>query len=62
MLLSDDQLRRKMGAAGREETLNWDWKAATSVLRNKQYSAAEKRCVPHSEHNTSAPSSPVRVI
>ena len=31
-----------MGEAGRDETLQWDWKAATSVLRNLQYSQAEK--------------------
>ena len=33
-LLDDAQLRRSLGDAGREETLRWDWRAATSVLRN----------------------------
>jgi len=41
-LVSDATLRRKMGQAGRDETLQWDWKAATSVLRNLQYTKAEK--------------------
>jgi sulfoquinovosyltransferase len=40
-LLEDAPLRREMGQAGRDETLRWDWKAATSVLRNMQYSKAE---------------------
>lgn len=42
-LISDGALRERMGKAGREETLNWDWKAATSVLRNRQYSTANER-------------------
>lgn len=41
-LISDASLRAKMGAAGRKETERWDWKAATSVLRNLQYAQAEK--------------------
>tara|TARA_B110001452_G_scaffold59703_1_gene46507 strand:+ start:2600 stop:3034 length:435 start_codon:yes stop_codon:yes gene_type:complete len=41
-LISDAPLRAKMGAAGRKETEQWDWKAATSVLRNVQYAQAEK--------------------
>ena len=31
-LLDDAQLRATIGQAGREETLRWDWRAATSVL------------------------------
>jgi len=42
-LAGDSKLRASMGAAGRAETLNWDWRAATSVLRNKQYTKAELR-------------------
>ena len=41
-LLNDKKLRTKMGEAGREETLKWNWKAATSVLRNLQYTRAER--------------------
>ena len=41
-LLDDAQLRRSLGDAGREETLRWDWRAATSVLRNVQYVMAER--------------------
>jgi len=41
-LLDDAQLRATIGQAGREETLRWDWRAATSVLRNLQYSKAER--------------------
>eukprot|EP00316_Scyphosphaera_apsteinii_P004340 CAMPEP_0119344420 /NCGR_PEP_ID=MMETSP1333-20130426/106963_1 /TAXON_ID=418940 /ORGANISM="Scyphosphaera apsteinii, Strain RCC1455" /LENGTH=484 /DNA_ID=CAMNT_0007356859 /DNA_START=26 /DNA_END=1480 /DNA_ORIENTATION=+ len=43
MLLSDARLRRRMGDAGRTETLKWNWQAATSVLRNVQYTQAERR-------------------
>eukprot|EP00965_Chrysotila_dentata_P108020 3567573-Pleurochrysis_carterae.AAC.1 len=32
-----------MGAAAREETLLWNWEAATSILRNEQYTMAEER-------------------
>ena len=32
-----------MGAAAREETLKWNWQAATSLLRNEQYARAEQR-------------------
>ena len=32
-----------MGEAARAETERWDWKAATSVLRNLQYTRAERR-------------------
>ena len=35
--MSDATLRRKMGQAGRDETLQWDWKAATSVLRGEMF-------------------------
>jgi len=42
-LVDDPDLRATMGAAGREETLQWDWRAATSVLRNQQYTEAERR-------------------
>lgn len=41
-IIGDAKLAATMGVAGREETLQWDWKAATSVLRNVQYSQAEK--------------------
>ena len=41
-LLADAALRKRMGEAGREETLKWNWQAATSVLRNLQYTRAEK--------------------
>merc|ERR1712050_275274 len=43
LLVDDEALRHELGAAGREETLNWDWRAATSVLRNYQYTLAEQR-------------------
>jgi len=42
-LLADNALRRRMGEAGRAETLNWNWRAATSLLRNVQYTLAERR-------------------
>ena len=42
-LVADGELRRQMGAAAREEALRWDWRAATSVLRNYQYTLAEMR-------------------
>lgn len=42
MLISDSKLRKQMGEAGRVETLRWNWKAATSVLRNLQYTRAER--------------------
>jgi len=42
-LVEDAALRQQMGEAGRDETLNWDWRAATSVLRNYQYTLAEQR-------------------
>lgn len=41
-LLSDNEMRRRMGEAGRQETLKWNWRAATSVLRNLQYTRAEQ--------------------
>lgn len=43
-LLADNKLRQQMGEAGREETLKWNWKAATSVLRNLQVSASQTPC------------------
>ena len=42
-LLDDKAYRRRMSEAGREETLKWNWQAATSVLRNVQYTRAEDR-------------------
>ena len=39
-LLTDDQLRVKMGEASREEVSYWDWKAATQHLLDVQYPAA----------------------
>lgn len=42
MLINDNDLRRRMGEAGRAETLKWNWRAATSVLRNLQYTRAER--------------------
>jgi len=41
-IIGDAGLRQQMGEAAREETLRWDWRAATSVLRNVQYAQAEK--------------------
>ena len=32
-----------MGEAARTETLKWNWRAATSLLRNVQYTLAERR-------------------
>jgi hypothetical protein len=31
------------GAAGRTEAMRWNWRSATSVLRNIQYTLAERR-------------------
>jgi hypothetical protein len=31
------------GAAGRKEAMRWNWRSATSVLRNIQYTLAERR-------------------
>lgn len=42
-LIEGPELRAKMGAAAREETLKWNWQAATSLLRNEQYARAEQR-------------------
>ena len=42
-LVHDSKLRRSMGDSGREEALRWNWQAATSVLRNVQYTLAERR-------------------
>merc|ERR1719310_2309459 len=36
---------KTMGEAGRQETLRWDWRAATSVLRNLQYAKAESNFI-----------------
>lgn len=41
-LLNDNELRARLGEAGRQETLKWNWRAATSVLRNLQYTRAEQ--------------------
>jgi sulfoquinovosyltransferase len=41
-LIESPELRRRMGDAAREETLRWNWKSATSVLRNLQYTRAER--------------------
>ena len=41
-LIGDSKLRGRMGEAGREETLKWNWQSATSVLRNLQYTRAER--------------------
>jgi len=40
-LIADERLRVTMGEAARAETLRWNWAAATSVLRNLQYTRAE---------------------
>jgi len=42
-LIDDAQLRKQMGAAGRNEAMRWNWRSATSVLRNIQYTLAERR-------------------
>ena len=39
-LASDRKLREEMGRAARAEAERWGWEAATSVLRNKQYTRA----------------------
>jgi sulfoquinovosyltransferase len=41
-LISDRSMRGRMGEAGRQEALKWNWRAATSVLRNLQYTRAER--------------------
>ena len=41
-LISDTRLRQKMGQMARAETLKWNWQSATSVLRNLQYTRAER--------------------
>lgn len=40
-LLNDNEKRTAMGEAARSETLRWNWRSATSVLRNVQYKIAE---------------------
>ena len=40
-----------MGEAGRDETLKWNWQAATSVLRNLQYTRAERRFAERKERS-----------
>lgn len=42
LLLNDRKLKERMAKAGRAETERWDWRAATSVLRNLQYTRAEE--------------------
>ena len=42
LLIQDTTLRKQMGEAGRQETLKWNWRSATSVLRNLQYTRAER--------------------
>ncbi|CAD7700871.1 unnamed protein product [Ostreobium quekettii] len=39
-LLDNDELRMAAGAAAREETTKWDWRAATRQLLNAQYPVA----------------------
>ncbi|XP_031275315.1 sulfoquinovosyl transferase SQD2-like [Pistacia vera] len=39
-LLHNKELRETMGKAARQETEKYDWKAATSKIRNEQYNAA----------------------
>lgn len=39
-LLTSEKLRRSMATAARDEAEQWDWKSATSQLRNEQYQAA----------------------
>ena len=50
-LISDSKLRKEMGEAGRDETLKWNWQAATSVLRNLQYTRAERRFAERKERS-----------
>ena len=42
-LISSQELRAQMGAAGRREAASWGWGASTSELRNVQYNLAEER-------------------
>lgn len=39
-LVQDSELRRRVGAQGREYAQLWSWESATSVLRNIQYPKA----------------------
>ena len=39
-LLQNKELRETIGKAAREEMEKYDWKAATKMIRNEQYSAA----------------------
>ena len=39
-LLHDRETREIIGKAAREETEKYDWRAATTKIRNEQYSAA----------------------
>jgi len=41
-LISDNTKRRRFGEEARQETLKWNWRSATSVLRNLQYTRAER--------------------
>jgi len=41
-LLDDKALHKRIAEEGRAEALKWDWRAATSVLRNIQYTEAER--------------------
>lgn len=40
LLLRDHELRETMGKASRVEMEKYDWRAATRMIRNEQYSAA----------------------
>lgn len=39
-LVGDDELRRRVGEAAREEVSKWDWRAATQYLLKEQYPLA----------------------
>lgn len=39
-LLHDSEMREIIGKAARDETEKYDWRAATTKIRNEQYSAA----------------------
>lgn len=39
-LINDEELRTRIGQAGREEVEKFDWRASTKQVRNQEYSAA----------------------